>query len=298
MEEDHCTAYMSHYQKKNIHHHPIVGVIAASISMSISHKIVAILQIEGLSLPPIKYSSMLPLVICGLMKFPFSRIIIIKVRLHCTLHTQQLHAAFFTVFVEELPARPNGIYIDEVDVQSDLIAYEGLSVSDSLKYFTRYLTYTVEYTVHYCAVGIPLLSYTATNDDLITIQKTVGATSGVTGEFTVFAPQFAATGVQTWQTFPYNVDDSTLETWLEETFDIGDIQVIGGGTCHEVTYDIQWLERGGDQEPLVVDGSSLIQEIGNNTSSDVETITDGGVFLRPFRGDMLRLPKKDPQVNK
>jgi len=141
------------------------------------------------------------------------------------------------------------------------------------------------------------LSHTASNDDLIAIQRTVGATSGLTGEFTVSAPQYTATSSQSMQTFPYNVEGSTLETWLEESFDIGDVQVVQGGTCHEMTYNIRWLERGGDQEPLVVDGSGLIQEIGNDTSVVVETITDGGVFLRPFRGDMLRLPKKYPQVH-
>ena len=139
------------------------------------------------------------------------------------------------------------------------------------------------------------MSYTATNDYLISVQRTVGATSGVAGEFTISSPQYTTIGTQA---FPYNVDNSNLETWLEATLDTGDVEVIEGGTCQEVTYNIRWLERGGDQEPLVVDGSGLIQEIGNNTSSEVETITDGGVFLIPFRGDMLRLPKKDPQVNR
>ena len=181
-------------------------------------------------------------------------------------------------------------------MQHSVVPYEGLTLSDSSTFVTRYLTYTVKYTVHDCAVGIPLLSYTTTNDDLISVQRTVGATSGVTGEFTVSAPQYTTTGAQTMQTFSYNVDDSTLEKWLEETFDIGDVQVTASGSCHAVTYNIQWLERGGDQEPLMVDGSGLVQEVGDNTSIAVETITNGGVFLRPFRGDMLRLPKEDPQV--
>ena len=199
----------------------------------------------------------------------------------------------FVVFVNEFPARPNGIYIDEIDVVHDYVGYEGLTLLSSSQYATRYLTYTIEYTVHDCAVGIPLLNFTATNDDLISIQRTVGATTGVTGEFIVSAPQYSATDSQT---FPYNVDNSILETWLEETFDIGDVLVTGDGTCDKMTYNIRWLERGGDQQPLVVDGKGLVQEIGNDTSAVVETVTDGGVFLRPFRGDMLRLPKKKPQV--
>ena len=198
----------------------------------------------------------------------------------------------FTVTAEHL-TRPNGVYIDQADVQRDSISYEGLRISNSSTYEARYLTYTIEYTVHFCAVGLPLLSYTATNNDLIGIQRTVGATTGVIGEFTVSAPQYSATDSQT---FSYNAEGSTLETWLEETFNVGDVEVLKSGTCEEVTYNIRWLERGGDQEPLVVDGSGLMQELGNNSYAVVETVTNGGVFLRPFGGDMLRLPKKDPQV--
>jgi len=141
---------------------------------------------------------------------------------------------------------------------------------------------------------MPLLTYTAINNDLITVQRTVGATSGVAGDFTISAPQNTIIAPQA--AFPYNVNATVLETWLEGKLDTGDVEVIEGGTCQEVTYNIRWLERGGDQAPLVVDGSGLTQEIGNNTDAVVETITDGGVFLRPLTGAMLRLPKKDPQV--
>ena len=183
-----------------------------------------------------------------------------------------------------------------MDVTSG-ISFEGLINSNSSTYITKYLTYTVEYTVHDCAVGIPLLSYTASNSNLITVRKIVGATSGVIGKFMISVPQYTSIATQTIQAFPYNVDSSILETWLEETLDTGDVEVTEDGTCHEVTYNIRWLERGGDQDSLVVNGSGLTQEVGNNTDAVVETITDGGVFLRPLTGAMLRIPKKDPQVH-
>ena len=195
------------------------------------------------------------------------------------------------------PARPNGIYIDEIDVTSMSISYNGLNVDDSSKYFAPLYSYTIEYTVHDCMVGIPLLTFTATNDDLITIQQTVDATSGVTGTFTVSAPQYIVIGSQnSLQHFPFDAPASEIENWLEQNYDIGDIQVTTDGTCSGRWWDINWLERGGDQDPLVVNGSDLIQVVGNNTSITVETITDGGVFMRPFRGDMLRLLKEYPQV--
>ena len=146
-------------------------------------------------------------------------------------------------------------------------------------------------------VGIPLLGHTGTENDLITIQQTVGATSGVTGTFTVDAPQYATIGSQDFlQPISFNATSSELEEWLELKYDIGDIEVTTNGTCNGRSWYVSWLERGGDQDPLVVNGSSLIQVIGNNASVVVETVTDGGVFMRPFRGDMLRQPELYPQV--
>ena len=194
------------------------------------------------------------------------------------------------------PARPNGVFIDEIDVDRRSISYNGLSVSDSSKYTAPLYSYTVEYTVHDCMIGIPELGYTATNGDLITIQQTIGATSGVTGTFTVEVPQYATVGPNMLQPIPFNATASEVENWLEQNYDIGDIDVTTGGLCDGRWWDIKWVERGGDQDPLAVNGSGLIQVVGNNASVAVETVVDGGIFMRPLRGDMLRLPKEYPQV--
>ena len=204
---------------------------------------------------------------------------------------------FYAVSVDARASRPNGIYIDEIDVTRKSLSYSGLSVSNSSRYTVPIYSYTITYTVHDCMIGIPLLGYTAANSDLITIQQTIGATSGVTGTFTVDAPQHRVNSSQTLKSIPFNATTSELETWLEENYDIGDIRVTPGDiTCNGRWWNIEWLERGGDQDPLVVNESGLIQEVGNNASVSVETVTDGGVFMRPFRGDMLRLLKKSPQV--
>jgi len=199
--------------------------------------------------------------------------------------------------VNQIPARLK-ININDISVHRTLISYEGLSVSNTSAYMTRYLTYTIVYTVYNCGFGIPLLTHSASNEDLVIVQRTVAATSGVTGEFKISAPHRLARGSQTVHSFPYNVSATILKMWLENTFDFGDVAVtIMSSTCHSTTYNIQWLGKVLDYEPLIVDGSGLIQEAGNVTSIAVQTITNGGVFLRPFRGDMLRLPKKNPQVN-
>ena len=198
--------------------------------------------------------------------------------------------------MEAPPARPNGIYIDEIDVTRRSVSYDGLSVSDSSNYIVPFYSYTIEYTVHDCMAGIPLLNYNATNDDLITIQRTASGTSGITGTFTIDAPQYGTIGSQSLQRILFNATASEVENWLEQNYDIGDVDVTADGMCDTRWWDIKWVERGGDQDPLVVNGSGLIQAVGGNTSAVVETITDGGVFLRPFRGDMCRLPKEYPQV--
>ena len=198
--------------------------------------------------------------------------------------------------MEAPPARPNGIYIDEIDVTSRLMPYDGLSVSDSSSYIIPFYSYTIEYTVHDCMVGIPLLTYNATNNDLITIQQTAGATSGITGTFTIDVPQYSSIGSQNLQPILFNATATEVENWLEQNYDIGDVDVTADGMCDIRWWDIKWVERGGDQDPLTVNGSGLIQVVGGNTSAVVETMIDGGVFLRPFRGDMCRLPKEYPQV--
>ena len=203
----------------------------------------------------------------------------------------------FTVFVDAEAARPNGIYIAEINVTYNPLTYTELFYSDSTsKYFTPLYSYTVAYGVHDCMVGIPLLDHAADNGDLITIQQTVDATSGVTGTFTVDAPQYAVINSQTLQPILFNATTSELENWLEQNYDIGDIEVTTGGTCSGRWWNIIWLEKGGDQDLLVANGNGLTQAVGNNVSITVETLIDGGIFIRPLRGDMLRLPKEYPQV--
>ena len=205
---------------------------------------------------------------------------------------------FCAVTVDAPPSRPNGIYIDEIDVSRKSISYDGLTVSNSSKYFSPIYSYKIEYTVHDCMVGIPLLTFTATNGDLLTIKRIVGATSGVSGTFTIDAPQYMTIGSQTsLQPISFDAAASEVENWLEQNYDIGDIDIRSEGICSGRWWNIRWLERGGDQEPLVVNGIGLMQLVGNNTSVAVETIIDGGVFMRPFRGDMLRPLKEDPQVS-
>ena len=193
--------------------------------------------------------------------------------------------------------RPNGIYIDEIHVTDNQLSYNGLVYSNlTSTYIIPLYSHTISYKVHDCKTGIPLLNHTAINGDLIVIQQTISATSGVTGMFTIDVPQYRLNSSHSLQSVPFNATPSMLETLLETNYAIGNIEVTADGTCNNRTFYVKWLERGGDQDPLVVNGGGLIQEVGNNASVSVETVTDGGVFMRPLRADMLRIPKKSPQV--
>lgn len=56
---------------------------------------------------------------------------------------------------------------------------------------------------------------------------------------------------------------------------------------------MEWATTGGDQPTVSVDGTGLT---GNNVSIKAVTVDDGGMFLRPIPGDMLRVAEIEPQV--
>ena len=53
------------------------------------------------------------------------------------------------------------------------------------------------------------------------------------------------------------------------------------------------MTTGGDQPTIAVNGTGLT---GNKVSIKASTIDDGGLFLRPIPGDMLRVAENKPQV--
>jgi len=56
---------------------------------------------------------------------------------------------------------------------------------------------------------------------------------------------------------------------------------------------VEWATTGGDQPTITVNGTGLT---GNKVSVKAATIDDGGMFLRPIPGDMLRAAEIEPQV--
>ena len=55
-----------------------------------------------------------------------------------------------------------------------------------------------------------------------------------------------------------------------------------------------WNTRTADVPSMTTNGTNLI---GGDPMVSVVTVVDGGMWLRPLRGDMLRLPELSPQVS-
>ena len=94
---------------------------------------------------------------------------------------------------------------------------------------------------------------------------------------------------------PANVSADQLRSILESNFDIGKVSVTKDGTCASYKWTVEWTSNGGDQPALAVNGSGLI---GNKISIKAYTIENGGLFLRPIPGDMLRVAEAKQQVKK
>lgn len=63
--------------------------------------------------------------------------------------------------------------------------------------------------------------------------------------------------------------------------------------CSEYSWKVKWNTRPGDHPLMSANGEGLR---GHMARVDVIRSVDGGVWMRPLRGDMLRLPELTPQV--
>ena len=72
---------------------------------------------------------------------------------------------------------------------------------------------------------------------------------------------------------------------------LSDFEVVRFGTCAGYHWTVVWAGRGGDIPEMTVDGSFLY---GEDVHIFVLTLQDGGTWLRPLRGDMIRTA--DPET--
>lgn len=74
-----------------------------------------------------------------------------------------------------------------------------------------------------------------------------------------------------------------------------DFKVVRYGTCAGYQWVVDWVELGGDIPEMLVDGSSLY---GHHVFIFVFTLVNGGTWLKPLRGDMLRTPEPETEVGR
>ena len=195
---------------------------------------------------------------------------------------------YFLVTQLERAVRPNGIFVDTVTVSSsspitDLICYDN---EDPLSCNLIVSRYVVEFKVHHCGYNIPLLSSSPNN---VLVSRLYSGTPAVNGTFQLTFEN------QTVYNIPANALASELKALLETYLpNEGGFEVTRSGDCSGYIWNIKWTSRGGDLPLVSGNGRGLS---GHMVNIFVSPIVNGGVWLRPFRGDMLRLPELEPQVD-
>ncbi len=93
---------------------------------------------------------------------------------------------------------------------------------------------------------------------------------------------------------PFDVDAATMKMLLEAILkNEGGFEVERNGLCSGYNWNIRWATKGGDLPLIEPDWTNLK---GDDTMITVTTLVDGGTWLRPIGGEMLRLPMDEPQV--
>ena len=185
--------------------------------------------------------------------------------------------------VTTLPSRPTlGVSVPLLPNATSADLLSGLQID--------VVRYTVSYTVLNCASGMGPISASIPVGQLgsVAVRQLIQGSPAISGTFALSFQGYVVTNL------PADSSASNLQTQLQNSFRSGQLSVSRGGTCAGYYWDITWLTSGGDQPLIVANGTGLQ---GNNVSVTVKAVVNGGVYIRPFRGDMLRLPKTMPQVN-
>ena len=148
------------------------------------------------------------------------------------------------------------------------------------------------YDAHDCQRGITLLSVTANGgcgQACVNESQIEEASPPISGTFTI-----ANSNGRVTKDIPVTASAAEVKQFLEEIHDGVEFDVTEEWRCHQSEWTIEWVNRGGDQDPLVVNHDNVG---GVGISSTVVEEVHGGILFRPVRGDMLRQPHPSPQVS-
>ena len=205
--------------------------------------------------------------------------------------------------------RPGGVYIRDVTTSvlswppQDL--FEGDSSAVNRTKLNQYLEWreggvmfpwkrvNVFYDAHNCGAGITLLSVSGLGgcgQACINESRTAEASPSISGTFTV-----ATSDGRVTRDIPVGASAEEVKQFLEEIHEGVEFDVTAGDEiCHRSEWTVEWVNRGGDQDPLIVNTERVG---GVGVSGRTEEEVHGGILFRPVRGDMLKQPHHMPQVS-
>ena len=147
-------------------------------------------------------------------------------------------------------------------------------------------SFTIQFEVHHCGHQMPLMNIT-NNGTAVQVGRLASGSPPVTGTFDL------SFNGETIRGIPVNVTAARMKEILENGFpDQGGFTVTHSDAGEGFKWTVRWM-RGGDQPLMTANDGNVM---GLNASVTVQKSVDGGVYIRPFRGDMLRLPELSPQV--
>ena len=181
------------------------------------------------------------------------------------------------------PARPNGIFVDATTVEN----LSPITVNSTQ------LCFDIKFTTFECGYGFPLIgvAYEEFNSNLtqFNITRNQHASPPIQGNFTLSQNSKLTPPIDVQSSF------AALRGILEETFQDGDLWVRRSGDCRGYTWDVEWIQSGGDKATMDVDDEFV--KLYGNVTIELSVIRDGGLDLTFIPGDMLRNAHTSPQVS-
>ena len=198
-----------------------------------------------------------------------------------------LFSCLYLVTQGDIAIRPGRVPVNEIDVVKQENVIPNIVCNDHINDTVCKLDivdFIISYTVEMCVNGLPLMSTVGSDD--VTVTRLYAGSPPVGGTFSLSFEGRTISGISA------TAEESEVKTALERELG-GTFEVSRDGSCSGYEWSVRWSDRGGDL-PLMGSNGALLT--GDEPTVNVIHDVDGGVWLRPLRGDMLRLPELDPQV--
>ena len=184
----------------------------------------------------------------------------------------------------DAPARPSGnIFVDETVVENFNHKTENNS---GISFDIRFTTFECGHNFTLIEVVYDEFYSQVTQLNISRIQH---ASPPIRGDFTLSQNSKFTKAIDVQATA------GQVKQTLQETFQDGEISVKRDGDCRGYTWEVEWVQSGGDKPTMDVDDDN-VKEFGD-VSIQVTTVVQGGLDLSFIPGDMLRNTHTTPQLS-